>query len=219
MIFHQRFFRKGPESFNPVDVDFSLFERALVVDSEMPVSAEHERIIPTPFVSTGDWTVPGILDGFIQQRFSYPICENADGNFPPALQDSEYNCLVTAPRPCFPRHATRLPSPPSFRTIRRETNFPEIVAIIFFPFLFCWTKKFHHFLYMIDHPGLTADPTCALRSAITWYSRKHLKQWRGKQRKISYQRKFFIITQWNYRGSFYKPACTVDLRCRWAWRI
>lgn len=46
MMFHQMFFSKGPKSFNPVDVDLYLFELVLVVDIEMPVSAEHVESYP-----------------------------------------------------------------------------------------------------------------------------------------------------------------------------
>jgi len=54
MMFHQTLFSKGRESFNPIDVDLSLYELVLMVDIEMPVSVEHERIKPAPFVGIND---------------------------------------------------------------------------------------------------------------------------------------------------------------------
>lgn len=49
-MLHQPFFYKGPESFNAVDIDVSLFKLVFVVYIEMAISAEHERIVLSPFI-------------------------------------------------------------------------------------------------------------------------------------------------------------------------
>lgn len=78
MMFHQTFFGKRPESFNAVDVDFPLFELVSVVDIEMPVSAEHKRIITALFVGVNDRTPSNFFDGFSHQGFRFYIRENTD---------------------------------------------------------------------------------------------------------------------------------------------
>jgi hypothetical protein len=77
-MFHQTFFGKGPESFSTVDADYALFESVVVVDSEIPVSAEHERIGTSPFVGINDRPAPDLLNRFIHQGFFIYIRENAD---------------------------------------------------------------------------------------------------------------------------------------------
>ena len=54
MMFHQSLFSKGPESFNTVDVNFSLFEFVFVIDTEVTIATEHERIVTSPFIGVNN---------------------------------------------------------------------------------------------------------------------------------------------------------------------
>lgn len=53
-MFDQPFFCEGPESFDTIDVDLSLFEFITVINIEMTIPAEHKRIIPSPFIGVDD---------------------------------------------------------------------------------------------------------------------------------------------------------------------
>lgn len=50
MVLNQSLFCKRPESLDPVDVDLSLLKFVPMVDVEMLITAEHERIISSPFI-------------------------------------------------------------------------------------------------------------------------------------------------------------------------
>jgi hypothetical protein len=56
MMLDQSFLRKGPESFYAVDVDLSIGEFIAMVDIQMAISAEHEKVVSTPFVGIDDRT-------------------------------------------------------------------------------------------------------------------------------------------------------------------
>ena len=51
VMFHQPFFSKRPESFDAVDVDFSLLEFVLMINTEVTISTKHERIILHAFLA------------------------------------------------------------------------------------------------------------------------------------------------------------------------
>lgn len=67
MVLNQPLFRESPESFNPVDVDLSLFELIAMVDVEMLVTTEHERIVSPPLVCIHDGTSPDSLYRFCHE--------------------------------------------------------------------------------------------------------------------------------------------------------
>jgi hypothetical protein len=54
VMFNQSFLGNTPESLYAVNVDLPLLEFMLVVDVEMLVSAEHERVISPPFIGIHD---------------------------------------------------------------------------------------------------------------------------------------------------------------------
>ena len=58
MMLNQSFLRKGPESFDSIDIDLSLFELITVVDVKMLISTEHERIVSPSIVCVYDRTSP-----------------------------------------------------------------------------------------------------------------------------------------------------------------
>jgi hypothetical protein len=63
----QSFLCKTPESFDAVNVDLSFFEFMLMVDLEMLVPAENERVVSSPFIGIDDRSSPDLLKGLIEQ--------------------------------------------------------------------------------------------------------------------------------------------------------
>ena len=57
-MLNQPFPGKRPESFNSVDSDLSLRELITMVDGEMLIATEHERIISPPLVCIHDRASP-----------------------------------------------------------------------------------------------------------------------------------------------------------------
>jgi hypothetical protein len=96
MMFYQTFFGKGPEPFDTIDVDLSMFEFIPVINIKMPVSTEHKRVVATPFVSIYNGSSSDLPDSFIYQRFDLSISENTTDTFPRTHQDPEYDRLVAS---------------------------------------------------------------------------------------------------------------------------
>jgi len=88
-MFHQPLFSKRPESSYTIDIHLSLIEVVLVVNIEMFVSAEHERITPHHlWVYTID---PHLIffNGLINQGFCFDIREDMQTEtFPPVIRQS-----------------------------------------------------------------------------------------------------------------------------------
>jgi len=54
MVLDQPLFSKRPEALDPVDIHLSLFEFVPMVDVEMLIATEHERIVSSLFIGIYD---------------------------------------------------------------------------------------------------------------------------------------------------------------------
>ena len=78
VMFHQPLFSEGPESFNPVDVNFPLFKFVPMIDIEMAIPTKHERIVSSPFICIHNRSTSYFLHRFIHQGFSFYISYDTD---------------------------------------------------------------------------------------------------------------------------------------------
>jgi len=65
MIFHQTFLGKTPETFKAVNVDFAGSEGFAMVNLEMPVATECQRIIAVKFIGANNASAANLLDGHV----------------------------------------------------------------------------------------------------------------------------------------------------------
>mgnify|MGYP001122405332 FL=1 len=63
-MLNQPFLGKGSESFNSIDIDLPLLEFITMLNIEMLVATEHERVISPPFVYVHDRASPHPLHRF-----------------------------------------------------------------------------------------------------------------------------------------------------------
>ena len=99
MVLNQPFLGKRPEPFNPVDVDLSLLELIAMVDIEMLVATEHERILSPPLVCVYDGASPHPLHCLGHKTLGRDILNNTDRNLPSSFQYPVDNSLASCTSP------------------------------------------------------------------------------------------------------------------------
>jgi hypothetical protein len=72
-MFDQSFLCKTPEALYTVNADLSFFEFSLMIDLEMLVPAEHERVVFLLFIGVDDQSSFDLLHGLIDQRACWSI--------------------------------------------------------------------------------------------------------------------------------------------------
>ena len=95
MVLNQPFPGKRPEPFNPVDVDLSLLELIAMVDIEMLVATEHERILSPPLVCVYDGASPHPLHRLGHKTLGRDILSNTHRDPPSPFQDPVDNGLAS----------------------------------------------------------------------------------------------------------------------------
>lgn len=99
--FDQTLFSMTPESFYPVDIDFTRSKYFLMIDFNMTISTKHQRIIPSEFIGINDTSSSNGFDGHIQQCFSYYIFNHFYFNNAISLQDSKYKDFISCSSSSF----------------------------------------------------------------------------------------------------------------------
>ena len=90
-----------PEALNAVDVDLSIAKMLAMVDIDMPVTAEHQRIITFELVRVNDAATPDHLDRQVEQSFSFDILNSLHMDTTVSLEDTEYRNLIGCPTTAF----------------------------------------------------------------------------------------------------------------------
>ncbi len=85
----QPFFGIAPEAFQAVDIDLAGREALAVIDPQMPVPAEHQRIVAAEFIGVDNRASADRFDRHIQQTLGRDISNDLDLHDPVSLEDSE----------------------------------------------------------------------------------------------------------------------------------
>ena len=88
--FYQSLFGVTPKTFKPVNVHFSSYKLLTVINSKMPVAAEHQSVIASESVSVNNRTPADSFDSHIQQRPGRYIFDNFYINYAISLVDAKY---------------------------------------------------------------------------------------------------------------------------------
>jgi len=91
----------APETFNAVDVDLPVAKMLSMVDIDVPVTAEHERIITLELVCVNDAAAPDHLDRQVKQRLSLDILNRLDMDAAISLEDTEDGDFIGRPASAF----------------------------------------------------------------------------------------------------------------------
>ena len=90
MMLDEALFGPTPESFQPVDIYFPVGKPFFMVDREVAIPAEHERIVRLVPVGVNDAAAPYGLNGKAEKRFSAHVPDRFHPDDALALQDTEY---------------------------------------------------------------------------------------------------------------------------------
>lgn len=89
MEFGQPLFCIAPESLQSIDVDSAAAEVLSMIDSQMPISTEHQRVVPSELIGVDNTASSDFLNCGIQQRLSTDIGDNFHLHNPLSLQNAE----------------------------------------------------------------------------------------------------------------------------------
>ena len=93
----QAFFGEGPEAFQSVDVDFSARISLFVIDPQMAIAAEHQRIVAAEFIGIDDRSAADRFDRHIQQRGRRDVFDDVDLGHAISLQNAENRDFMGSP--------------------------------------------------------------------------------------------------------------------------
>ena len=85
----QALFGEGPEAFQSIDVNFSARVSFFMVDSQVAIAAEHQRVIAAEFISIDDRSTTNRFDRHIQQRGRRDVFDDVDLDYAISLQNAE----------------------------------------------------------------------------------------------------------------------------------
>ena len=85
----QSFLGIAPEAFQPIDIDLAGRKAFAMIDPQMPVPTEHQRIVASEFVGINDRASADRLDRPIQQTLGRHIPDHLDLHDPVSLENSE----------------------------------------------------------------------------------------------------------------------------------
>jgi hypothetical protein len=95
VMFDESFFGITPKALEAIDIDFASGKALfLVIDSEMPVTAEHQAIVADEPIGVNDAATPDGLNGPTQDGFSRDIRDHGDLHNSFTFKDSEDRDLV-----------------------------------------------------------------------------------------------------------------------------
>ena len=114
MVFDQSLLGVAPESLQSVDVYTPLGKLFSVIDSQMPVAAEHKGVVDLKAVGVDDTASPHLFDGQIHDRLSSDIGHDLYPDAAISLQDTEDGDFFARPSP-----------PHAFLASRAEVGFVE----------------------------------------------------------------------------------------------
>lgn len=83
-----------PKPFNTVDVDLAVTKMLAMIDIDVPVTAEHERIIAFELVSVNDAAAPDHFDRQIEQCLGFDVLNRLHMDQAVSLEDTEHRNLV-----------------------------------------------------------------------------------------------------------------------------
>lgn len=93
----QAFFGKGPEAFQSINVDFSARVSFFMIDSQVTIAAEHQRVIAAEFIGVDDRSATYRFDRHVQQRGSRDVFDDVDLNHAISLQNPENGDFMGSP--------------------------------------------------------------------------------------------------------------------------
>ena len=91
-----------PEALNAVDVDLPIAKMPAVVQVDMPVTAEHQRIIAFELVRVNNAPAPDHLDRQIKQGLGLDVLNSLYMDTAVPLEDTEHRDLIGRPASTFP---------------------------------------------------------------------------------------------------------------------
>jgi hypothetical protein len=98
----QPFLSEGPEAFQSIDIDFSAGISLFVVDPQMAITAEHQSVIATEFISVNDRSATHCLECHIQQRGCGDVFDDIDPDHSISLQNAENRDFMVSSPAAFP---------------------------------------------------------------------------------------------------------------------
>jgi len=101
-MLNQPFLGKGSESFNSIDIDLPLLEFITMLNIEMLVATEHERVISPPFVCVHDGASSHPLHRLGHKTLGRDILNNIHRNPSSPFQDPIDNGLASCTSTTFP---------------------------------------------------------------------------------------------------------------------
>jgi len=90
MMLDQPFLGVGPEALKAVYIDLAGAEPSLMIDSQMPVAAEHQAVVAAEFVRIDNATPANHLDRHAQEGFGRDVGNDLDLNHSLTLENAEY---------------------------------------------------------------------------------------------------------------------------------
>src|SRR3989338_424988 len=98
---HEPLLRIAPEAFQPVDVDLARGKDLPVIQPQVPVAAEHERVVAPELVRVHDTASADLLQGQVEQALGRHIGHHVDLDPAPSLEDAEDGDLPGRAAPAF----------------------------------------------------------------------------------------------------------------------
>lgn len=94
MMFYKSFFGVTPESLDSVDINFTGGEFSFMIDGQMSISTEHQRIIASKFIRINNGPSSYGLNGQGKQSFSTNILNHFNLDNPVPFQNAKYGNFV-----------------------------------------------------------------------------------------------------------------------------
>jgi hypothetical protein len=94
-------FCETPKALDAVDVNLAAGKMFLVVNLDMPVSAEHQSVVAPEFVGVNDAASSDHFDRKIKQRLGFDVTYHFHVDLSVSLEDSEYGDLAGGASPAL----------------------------------------------------------------------------------------------------------------------
>lgn len=102
MMFYESFFGVTPKSLDSVDINFSGGEFSFMIDSQMPIATEHQRIIASKFIRINNGPSSYGLNGQGKQSFGTDIFNHFNFDNPIPFQNTKYGDFIKCASASFP---------------------------------------------------------------------------------------------------------------------
>jgi hypothetical protein len=100
-MLNEPFLGVTPETFQSVDVYLSVGEPFLMVDLQVPVSATHQSVIASEFISIDNRTSSYCLEGQLQQSLCPDVLDDFDTHNAISFENTEYRHFIGSPSASF----------------------------------------------------------------------------------------------------------------------